>query len=89
MTSDNGSHGAVVNQVRAVDEAPTVNFDLATGLATITQSARFAITPTVIMMPLVDFLDYAAQLTLEITKQQRAAAARMHAAVQLNGTRKQ
>lgn len=89
MTSDNGSEGAVINQVRAIDESPRVNFDLATGVATISQRAPFAIALTVITMPLVDFLDYAAQLTLEITKQQRAAAARMHAAAQLNGTPKQ
>lgn len=75
MTSGNIATPVIIQPAEGVH----VSFNIPAGTATITKVERFAIAPTTIEFPLLDFLDFAAQLTLEITKLQRAAMVRMAA----------
>lgn len=51
--------------------------DLSTGLVHLTHRKPLDIQPTVITISILDFLDFAAQTTLELNKTQREAYAQM------------
>lgn len=77
---DNGSHGAIDSAIQSIDRtAGEVSFavDLGTGIVTVSIRRPLDIAPTIGTVSVLDFLDNAATIQLEMSKLQRAAMERI------------